>query len=275
MEPFRLKNELFFAVHDWMEKDNGLVAGFTTKNGGLSTKPYSSLNLGFHVHDREEAVLHNRRLLAKSIQFPINHWVGSQQTHDINIMKVTKEHRGNGSVTYDHAFKQIDGFFTTEKGILLTLCFADCVPLFFYARRQKAIGIAHAGWKGSVHGIAEKMIHLFKQHHISPKEIFIVIGPSICEKCYIVDNTVIEKVNKSLESVGKFPYNQINGKEFSLNLKELNRLILLKEGVPSSHILVTQYCTSCHQEYFFSHRRDKGTTGRMMGFIGWKEETQD
>lgn len=273
MEPFRLKNELFFYISDWMEKDKQLVAGFTTKNGGYSSAPpYSTLNLGFHVHDREDVVRKNRETVAKNIHFPINHWVGSQQTHEINIMTVTKEDRGKGALSYDSAFKQIDGFFTTEKGILLTLCFADCVPLFFYAPGKKAIGIAHAGWRGSVSGIAGKMIHVFKEHHISPHEIFVVIGPSICENCYIVDNTVIEKVQKRLETVGKFPYNQINKKEFSLNLKELNRLILLNEGVSENNIFVTHYCTSCHQEYFFSHRRDKGETGRMMGFIGWKED---
>lgn len=272
MEPFCLKDEQFFLIKDWMNDDQKLVAGFTTKNGGKSKNDFSTLNFGFHVHDQIEAVCQNRELLSTLIDFPIQSWVSAEQTHGIHIAKLEKKDRGKGSLSYEEAFSQTDGFFTTEKGILLTLCFADCVPLFFYSEKDHAIGIAHAGWKGSVHGIAEEMIRIFEEEQIAPEDISVVIGPSICENCYIVDEPVIQFVKNRLEDVEEKPYNLINEKEYKLNLKELNRQILLKAGIPDKNIQITEFCTSCHHDQFFSHRRDKGRTGRMMSFIGWKED---
>jgi YfiH family protein len=272
MEPFFLKNNQYFLIHDWVKEQDGLIAGFTTKNGGRSQNEYSSLNFGFHVNDQFEAVCENRKLFADLIQFPVHHWVGAEQTHEINILKVGKKERGRGSLSYEDAFKKTDGFFTMENGILLTLCFADCVPLFFYAPKEKAIGIAHGGWRGSVSGIAEEMIGVFLKESIVPKDILVVMGPSICENCYIVDDYVTQFVKNRLEDIAEKPYNLVNGNQYRLNLKELNRQILLKAGVPDENIRITNYCTSCHQDQFFSHRRDKGHTGRMMGFIGWKED---
>lgn len=274
MEPFSLKDEQFFLIQDWMDVDQKLVAGFTTKNGGQSRDEFSTFNLGFHVHDSIEAVCQNRELLSNLIHFPIESWVSAEQTHGIHIAKLGKKDRGQGALSYEEAFRQTDGFFTTEEGILLTLCFADCVPLFFYSEKDHAIGIAHAGWKGSVHGIAEEMITIFKGEHIDSKDIAVVIGPSICENCYIVDEPVIQFVKNRLEDVEEKPYNLINEKEYKLNLKELNRQILLKAGILDKNIQITEYCTSCHQDQFFSHRGDKGQTGRMLSFIGWKEDSQ-
>ncbi|MFE8698994.1 peptidoglycan editing factor PgeF [Cytobacillus sp. FJAT-54145] len=275
MEPFVLKDEELFLIQDWMNETTGLVAGFTTKKGGTSNGKYTSLNVGFHVDDTFEAVCDNRKKISKLINFPINHWISAQQTHDVHIQRVTKKDRGMGSLSYHEAFKETDGFFTFDSGVLLILNFADCVPLYFYAPKEKAIGIAHAGWKGSVHGIGVKMIDVFKEEGIEPNNIFATIGPSICEKCYIVDDRVVNLVENALEHVEKKPYNLISGNQYYLNLQELNRQLLLKAGLPEQNIQGTNLCTSCHEEHFFSHRRDKAMTGRMMSFIGWKEDPID
>lgn len=270
MEPFILKNEQFFLIDGW-NKDS-LVAGFTTKNGGMSREAFSSLNIGFHVQDEYKSVCQNRELIGDLLHFPIQNWVGAEQTHGIKIAKVNRDERGIGATVYEDSFKDTDGFFTKESGVLLTLCYADCVPLYFYAPKQHAVGIAHSGWKGTVHGIGKEMVDVFQGEKVSLDDIFVVIGPSICENCYIVDNRVIELVHKILEDVEEKPYNLINGNQYYLNLKELNRLILIKAGIPEENIQVTNFCTSCHSDQFFSHRRDKGSTGRMMSFIGWKED---
>lgn len=274
MEPFVLRAEQYFLIEDWTGKNDGLIAGFTTKNGGYSREDYLSLNFGFHVGDHSKEVCLNRSLLADKIDFPLKEWVGAEQTHDVNIAKVGKKDIGKGANSYDDAFKQTDGFFTYDKGVLLTLCYADCVPLYFYAPKEKAIGIAHAGWKGSVNGIGQEMIDVFKKEGIKPESILAVIGPSICEKCYIVDDRVITKVQNVLEDVDEKPYNLISGNQYYLDLRELNKQIFLKSGLLNENIRITNYCTSCHKDYFFSHRRDQGKTGRMMSFIGWKEDIQ-
>ena len=274
MEPFNIHKEEYFVIADWMQNEHNLMAGFTSKNGGKSKGDFTSLNVGFHVGDTRESVLENREHLAKILSFPLDDWVGAQQTHETNIVKVTKQDIGRGAREYENAFKQTDGFFTFESGIFLTLCYADCVPLYFFHPGSKAIGIAHAGWKGTVHGIAEKMIQCFQAEGLKASEILVAIGPSICEKCYIVDERVIKLVQNKLEDVDIKPYNLISDQQYTLDLKECNKEILLKSGVQNKHILKTNLCTSCQKEYFYSHRRDHGKTGRMMSFIGWKEDLQ-
>lgn len=270
MEPFFLRNEQFYLIEGW--RSDSLVAGFTSKNGGESSEDFLSLNLGFHVEDNIKTVCQNRETVSQLLDFPLENWVGAEQTHDIQIANIQKQDRGKGASQYKDSFKHTDGFFTKESGVLLTLCFADCVPLYFYAPQHHAIGIAHAGWKGTVKGIGKEMMQLFHTEQIPADEVFAVIGPAICEKCYIVDDRVIDLVQNILEDVEEKPYNLINDNQYHLNLKELNRLILLQSGIPAENIQVSNFCTSCHKEQFFSHRRDEGKTGRMLGFIGWKED---
>lgn len=274
MEPFVLQEKEYLVLSDWVQKYPNLKAGFTTKNGGKSEKDYASLNLGFHVGDSLDTVRINRNIIANKLSFSLNHWVGAEQTHEVKIQKITKNDRGRGAADYTSAWKETDGFFTMEKNILLTLCFADCVPIYFFHPLSGAIGIAHAGWKGTVHGIAGEMIRTFQSEGIEAKDILVAIGPSICENCYIVDEQVIKLVKNRLEGVDKKTYNLVSDHQFRLNLKECNKEILLHAGVKIEHIVQTEYCTSCHQEYFYSHRRDHGRTGRLMGFIGWKEDKQ-
>lgn len=271
MEPFVLRNQSYLTIDNWVRQFPELIAGFTTKSGGVSKGVYESLNLGFHVGDNGTNVCSNREEVAELINFPLSHWVGAEQIHDIVLKKITKADRGYGSNSYDHSFKGTDGFYTNEEGTLLTLCFADCVPLFFIAPEKKMIGTAHAGWKGTVGQIAKQMIMAWGREGIQPEQIFVAIGPSICEKCYIVDERIIKLVENTLEGRESLPYNLVSEGQFSLDLREVNRQILLTSGVPDRNILLTKYCTSCNQEEFFSHRRDQGKTGRMLSFIGWKE----
>lgn len=270
MEPFVLQNQSIITIKDWMERYPELVAGITMKSGGISKGHFADLNLGFHVGDEYADVCSNRMKVAELICFPLDRWVGAEQVHDCLIKQVTKADIGKGADSYDNAFKGTDGFYTKESGILLTLCFADCVPLFFIAPEKGIIGTAHAGWKGTTKEIGRRMVETWSKEGVSPEQIFVTIGPSICEKCYIVDDYVINFVEKILEDVDKKPYNLIKEGQYSLDLRELNSLILRKAGVPEQNISITGYCTSCHQE-FFSHRRDQGKTGRILSFIGWKE----
>lgn len=271
MEPFVLKEKEYFILADWVREFPNLTVGFTTKNGGYSKGDFTSLNVGFHVADRKTIVCENRKHLAEKLAFPLDAWIGAQQTHEVKIEKVTNSDKDKGANDYESAFGHTDGFFSLEPGVLLTLCYADCVPLYFLHPKSGAVGVAHAGWKGTVHGIAEEMIRAFQAEGIEASDIFVAIGPSICENCYIVDDHVIKLVQNKLEGVERKPYNLISDHQYKLNLKECNKEILLKTGVLEKHITMTDLCTSCQKDHFFSHRRDRGKTGRMMSFIGWKE----
>jgi YfiH family protein len=151
---------------------------------------------------------------------------------------------------------------------------ADCVPIFYYAPKHGFVGVAHAGWKGTVGEIASKMVKAWQGEGIAANEIFVIIGPSICQSCYVVDNKVMDNVQNLLEEYDEKPYNLISEGQYQLDLKRLNACFLEKAGIPKSQIEISTYCTSCHEDLFFSHRRDHGHTGRLMSFIGWKEDVE-
>ena len=118
------------------------------------------------------------------------------------------------------------------------------------------------------------MIKVLQKEGVPVNEIFVAIGPSICPNCYVVDDIVIDKVQKLLEEYDEKPYNLISDGQYQLDLKRLNLLLLEKAGVQKEQIEISTYCTSCQEDLFFSHRRDKGRTGRLMSFIGWKEDIE-
>ncbi len=186
---------------------------------------------------------------------------------------MTTDHGGKGTTDYQSAIAGTDGLYTEEARLLLALCFADCVPLYFMAPKHGMIGLAHAGWKGTVKNIAGEMVRLWHEcEQIPLEDIYVVIGPSIGACCYIVDDRVITRVDRVLEGEEKLPYKQVSIGQYALDLKELNKVLLIKAGIHEEHIDVSGYCTSCADHLFFSHRRDQGKTGRMMAFIGRKEE---
>ncbi len=273
LEPFVQYSESFLSIKEWENKHPNLLAGFTTKTGGISDFPFHSMNTAFHVFDQDEKVKENRRILGDQLHFPVERWVGAEQTHEASIVKIEDSHAGLGSLDYQTALKATDGLYTKNSGILLTLCFADCVPVYLIAPRHHLIGIVHAGWKGTVAGIGSSMVEIWGQvEGVQPEEIYAAIGPSICQNCYTVDKKVINNLEVILEEQTKTAYNQITENQFQLDLKRANALILQKAGILPEKIVTTNFCTSCDDSYFFSHRRDEGKTGRMLGVIGWKEE---
>ncbi|MBU9721414.1 peptidoglycan editing factor PgeF [Bacillus alkalicola] len=258
-------------IKSWNKKDPSIVAGMTTKNGGFSTDTFSSFNLGLHVNDNQQNVIKNREKLASLLSFPTSNWACGEQVHDNKIMEITKAHTGMGVYDYKESLKGVDGFYTKDPNILLTTCYADCVPLFFMEPKRNLLGIAHAGWKGTVKNIGGEMIRVWvEKEGVALEDIYAVIGPSIGGCCYVVDDYVIDFVREVSPSPNVV-YSEVEKGQYSLNLKELNKQLLQQAGLVSEKIEVTKYCTSCDHSIFFSHRRDNGNTGRMLSFIGRKE----
>jgi polyphenol oxidase len=272
-EVFQFNGEEVLFLESWNLLMPQLVVGFTTKNGGCSKGAFATLNLGLHVSDDKDHVLLNRKRLAEVLRFPLEQWVCCEQIHDNRIEKVTKSDCGKGVLHYETAIARADGLYTNEANILLALCYADCVPLYFIAPKQGLVGAAHAGWKGSVKNIAGEMVRIWTEKEKIPhRDILVAIGPSIGPCCYIVDDRVIYLVKDVLGDSSLRTYSETSKGQYALDLKELNRLLLLNAGIPEQNINISRYCTSCESDFFFSHRRDNGKTGRMMSFIGRKEE---
>ncbi|MRX53579.1 peptidoglycan editing factor PgeF [Bacillus idriensis] len=268
-QPFQLQHETHLNSPVWEKLNDELIVGFTTKNGGISSGDFHSLNLGLHVNDKPEHVVLNRKRLAEELNMPLENWVCADQIHDSSIQKVTQSDRGKGILDYHSAIPGTDGLYTREENLMLALCYADCVPLYFYEHNKKLIGTAHAGWKGTVKDIGGKMIQTWiKDEEADVNLICAIIGPSIGACCYVVDDYVIDRVNQVIRNTDPLPYQKVSEGQYSLDLKQLNKQLLINAGVKEDRILTSSFCTSCESSMFFSHRKDAGSTGRMFSFIG-------
>lgn len=282
MEPFVRKYdedrpELYFLAK-WMEEHPSLQVGFTGREGGYSQSPYSSLNLAYHVGDNQSDVLQNRALVAQALGFDSHAWTCGEQVHGTHIAVVSAEERGKGLHDRTSAFQNTDGLVTDVPNILLTSFYADCVPLYFFDPTKRVIGLAHAGWKGTVGQIAKAMVEVMQQsYHCDPKDIRAAIGPSIGSCCYEVDEHVMGKVREvlaelqAMESLEQVASPSTNEGKCMLNLKELNVIIMIKAGILPEFIECTSWCTSCYPNHFFSYRKEEGRTGRMASWLGMRK----
>ncbi|MGN7470015.1 peptidoglycan editing factor PgeF [Brevibacillus sp. SAFN-007a] len=272
-EPFVWEEEAsIMTLTDWEAHFPGLVAGFTVRLGGESEEPYGSFNLGLHVGDDPEHVVANRKKLAEQVGMPFEAWTCADQVHGNRVCQVTA--KGAGKDSLEDVIAGTDGLFTREKGVLLTSFYADCVPLYFLDPASEAIGLAHAGWKGTVGRIAEEMVKALQTHYqAQPGDIRVAIGPSIGGCCYEVDERIMAQVRTSTPNWEPAVSPSAAG-TYMLDLRRLNREILLEAGISRANMLVTDWCTSCRTDLFFSHRKEAGPgkmTGRMASYIGWKE----
>lgn len=266
IEPFQQNDASILHLETWQNLNSSLKAGFTTRNGGVSSIPFTSLNLGLHVSDNNTDVVNNRRYIGRKTGFPLEAWVHGQQIHQTDIAAIDDGDKGKGAEEYQHAIKGIDGMITNRKGILCTVCYADCVPLYFFDPVSNFIGIAHAGWKGTVNGIAGKMVKKLESLGVQAANLLTAIGPSISQPFYEVDENVMRHIPEELQRKSAI---RMENNRFLLDLKQLNVEILLQYGVLRNNIEITNYCTYRDDYLFFSHRREHGKTGRMMGYIGF------
>ena len=173
--------------------ETGLVEHlFSTRMGGVSKGIFATMNLSFTRGDEEAAVQENFRRIAKVMHGKKEDFVCSDQTHTVNIRKVTKEDKGKG-VLREKDYRDIDGLVTDEPGIILSCFFADCVPLYFLDTKKKVIGLAHSGWRGTVNRMGREMTAFMEKEYGCRKEDMIAaVGPSICADCYEVSEDVAD-----------------------------------------------------------------------------------
>jgi YfiH family protein len=271
LEPFVQKDKQVMTVPNWQELDSNLVVGFSTRQGGISPVPFATLNVGLHVFDKVQNVMANRRTVSKILKFPLEKWVMGEQIHSSAIKKVQKNDSGLGVFSLDDAVSGVDGLYTKEQGILLVSLYADCTPLYFFSPKDKITGLAHAGWRGTVDKIGPKMVKIWNEvEGIATEDIHVLIGPSISKQAYEVDKNVIDQVHQVINIDDTPPYEQVSDEHYLLDLKELNRLLLRRAGIKEDQIMKSNFCTATNNDLFFSHRKEKGKTGRMMSYIGYR-----
>lgn len=274
MEPFQLRTRQgessLLLLQSWCKQD-GLTSGFTTRQ---------ARNTALHVGDVPTNVINNRRSIAEQLGWSYEAFTCAEQVHGNHVQVINREDRGKGREDRSSALQNTDAMITNEEDVLLVMFYADCVPLYFYDPVTKSMGLAHAGWKGTVSEIAIRTVKkLMDTYGAKPENIKAAIGPSIGCCCYEVDESVLQHVRPLLEDseVGNHSLGGmsiIQQKEFTdraqLDLKHLNRHLMIKAGILPTNIEISSLCTSCRVDLLFSHRKENGVTGRMMSWLGRK-----
>lgn len=260
--------EVIYLTFPLLEKTGMVRHLFSTRIGGVSEGIYSSMNLSYARGDRKEAVDENFSRIADVFQSVPDKIVCSRQTHTTNVRRVTKNDLGKG-VVRPLDYEDVDGLITDIPGIILATFYADCVPLYFVDVKNRAIGLSHSGWRGTVNRMGDATLQAMKDAFgTSPEDVITAIGPSICQDCYEVGEEVAASFRESFPE--EWEYFLKVGREtgkYQLDLQEANRRILINAGVLPQNIAVTDICTCCNKELLFSHRGSDGKRGNLGAFL--------
>lgn len=264
-----------------------LIHGFSTRAGGVSDAYGGhALNLGYTKHDTHGAVDENRARLLRSL--------GAVGNGDLWPLVRLKQIHSDVIHRVDHLpehFLAGDGLVTAAPRLVIAIQTADCLPVLLADSKRKAIGAFHAGWRGTLARIVEKGVGAMRVHFGSqPEDLCAAIGPGIAACCYTVGEEVRERFQSQfayaaelfrevtesdavhekyplLFMTARAPGHSDLGRIIYLDLREANRRQLLAAGVRAKNISALDFCTACRTDLFFSHRAEKGLTGRQMAVV--------
>jgi len=244
---------------------------FSTRLGGLSGGFLSSLNTAFHTGDKIEHVLENRRLLLAPWGYRPEEIVAGIQVHGVTVFPVTAEDRGRGAEPGTFP-AEADALVTAEPGVVLTAYAADCLLIYIVEPRLPVIALAHAGWRGTLSAMAALVVNFMQARYgADPSLLLAAISPGICPGCYRADKETADRFK--LAGWGGEPYLKADGQGcYRLDLSRINAAQLINAGIQAHNLAQTGFCTSCRPDLFYSYRRERGVTGRMMGFLAIKPE---
>ena len=249
----------------------GLCHGVTGRTGGVSPAPYHSLNLALHVGDSVSCVLENRRRLCAHLGCRLDVLTTPQQTHEDHVIAVGDSEIGRGAGSYHDAFPHTDALMTSRPGVLLLICIADCVPVLLHDPEAEVIAAVHCGWKSSVQDILGAAVEKMCALGANPENIHAAIGASIGKCCFETDRDVADAFFALLDPAMDERIEQ-RGDKFHIDLKEINRLWLLRAGIDPSRVDVHPDCTKCHPERYWSHRAMGEKRGGMAAMICLTED---
>lgn len=234
-----------------------LTACFTTREGGVSSSPYQSLNLAFHVGDNPQDVTQNHDILASQLLYDRHNLVYMKQIHSDIIIQIDK------SYNFDTP-PLCDALITNATNIPLMVMSADCTPVLLYDPKNHAIGVVHAGRAGALSEILPKTIQqMCRSYGTELQHLSISLGPSIHGCCYEINKSIAQAVEKkgyprALTKINKKLFLDVN----TILLQQLNFL-----RVPHANIEVIDHCTACQSDTYFSYRAHDQHTGRIAGII--------
>ena len=237
---------------------------FSTRHGGVSEGYLSSLNLGIHRGDVRANVEKNYEILGEAVGFDPATLIFTHQTHTDIVARVGKADCGDGLVR--EVTVERDGLITNEKDVTLIVFSADCTPILLHDPVHHAIGAVHSGWRGTAAGIVKKAVEkMTREFGTDPADVRAAIGPCIGRCCFETHNDVPDAMLDALGDAAMRAITDDKNGKFHVDLKELNRLWL--EGAGVTKIDVSEDCTACQPDRFWSHRIVGNARGSLAAII--------
>lgn len=229
----------------------------TTRQGGASSGPYASLNLGLHVGDADQDVLENRRRAAAALGAEPGDVVFCVQAHGPNVEVVTAQDQGRGALTKADAIPGTDALVTRDAGVVLTVMVADCVPIVLYDPAAHVLACVHAGWRGTVARVSEAAVEAMRSLGSCPQNVIAALGPAIPPDRYQVGDDVYQAAAAGLgASAGQVIRPDGTGK-WLFDLWTANHLVLREAGVPADNMYTAAIPTGSDPGLFFSDRETR------------------
>jgi YfiH family protein len=250
MERRDLGNGAYALFSSVMEKRSFLVA-FTERTGGSSPAPYETLNLGLKTDDDRDRVIDNRRQVLGALDIPP--FAVGEQVHGARLARVREEQSGSGFVDLRSTIVGVDALAVSNRNLPVAVLVADCLPIALAAPQEQLLVVVHAGWRGLAAGILARATAEFERG----TDVVAVIGPTIGPCHYEVGEEVAEAVASGSQAGAVTERRE--GRLF-LDLRRTAERSLRAAGLRG--VEISDLCTACLPERFFSHRRD-GTTGRQ------------
>jgi polyphenol oxidase len=257
----RERDGIMFVASANLEKA-GVQHGFVGRAGGISQGAFASLNLGLFTEDRPENAAANERRFREV--FGVKTLIRVRQVHGREVLVADR------AVEDEKTWRQTesDAIITDQPGVALAVLTADCVPIVLFDPRRRVAGIAHAGWRGTCLRVAAATVEAMEKSFGSQaRDIMAGIGPGVGPCCYRVDEPVIRAAEESFGSATAKVIFRRDDRSSVFDLLAANRLVLEQAGLTPGNIESIDLCTSCRPDLFFSHRRDRGRTGRQINFV--------
>ncbi len=269
------KSGVVYLTFPMFDKYKFVKNAFSTRIGGVSKNEFASLNLNFGRGDCDRNVTENFHKFCLAAGFDFSTLTASSQDHHTFIRRVYAENRGIG-IFKPKDMQSVDGLITNEKNVTLVTYYADCVPLFFLDTKKRAIGLAHAGWRGTAAKIGEKTVKaMVREFNSNPSDIIAAIGPSIGPCCFEVDTPVYDEFMK-LKEIKPDEFIKVKGAgKYMIDLWEANSRIIKNAGVPKDNITKANLCTKCNSGWLYSHRALGPKRGGLAAMICLTEDNND
>jgi polyphenol oxidase len=244
-----------FRIPPLLKSLPGLVIAESTRHGGVSPAPFKSLNLGLNTTDDARNVEENRSRYFTALGIDPARVATSHQVHGQVILTVTEPGRYEG----------YDALMTNQPNLFVGVSVADCVPVLVYDQKNKAVAAIHAGWKGTVAELVRLTLEAMQQTYTTnPRDCFAYIGTCIDETSFEVGPDVADLFAPEFKRVDEFTQRTF------VNLRSANTKQLINFGIPAAQIAVSSFSTVLNNDDYFSHRLEKGQTGRLMAIVGLK-----